>query len=92
MARRHEEGRISCHSDVRAERWRGGAGLSGYHSTDCVGRVLEKESFRFAGSKIPVRNTTKGVAWTGGCVGVKARRSELDLNFEIFNIRMGLRL
>ena len=34
------------------------------------GRVLEK-TLRFVGSKIRVRKTTKGVIWTGGCVGLK---------------------
>lgn len=46
------------------------------------GRVLEK-NLRFVGSKIAVRKTTKGVIWTGGCVGLKVKRFELDLKLEV---------
>lgn len=53
------------------------------------GRVLEK-NLRFVGAKILVRETSKGVIWTGGCVGLKVKRFELDLKLEVYNIRMGL--
>lgn len=52
-------------------------------------RVLEK-NLRFVGSQRLVRKTTKGVIWTGGCVGLKVKRFELDLKLEVCNIRMGL--
>lgn len=48
------------------------------------GRVLGK-NFRFLGSKILVRNATKGV-------GLKVKGSELDLKLEVCNVRVQLRV
>lgn len=52
-------------------------------------RALEK-NLRFVGSQRLVRKTTKAVIWTGGCVGLKVKKFELDLKLEVCNIRVEL--